>query len=56
MSKIDKIFQKKGKGIHTNPDGTWGTDGHDADILKGLAAVITAIGTAVATIIGSKKK
>ena len=56
MSKIGKILQKNGNGIHKNSDGSWGTDDHDADILKGLAVVITAIGTAVATIIGSKKK
>ncbi len=56
MSKIDKLFKKDRDDFHTNSDGTWGTDDHDADILKGLAVLITAITTAVATIIGSKKK
>ena len=56
MSIIGEYIKKNGSNIHRNADGSWGTDDHDADILKGLAVVITAIGTAVATIIGSKKK
>lgn len=43
MSKLtDKVFNT-GKGFHKNSDGSWGTDPHDADILKGFAEVITAI-------------
>ena len=51
MSKKVNVFK-----LHRDGDGGWGTDPHDADILKAVGTVILAIGTAIGSIIGAKKK
>lgn len=55
MSKLSD-FMKGQPRLHRNSDGSWGTDDHDGDILKGLAVVITAIGGAIAAVLNAKKK
>ena len=55
MSKVNKQLSNNLRDLHKNKDG-WGTDPHDADILNALTTVITAIGSIVSTVIGSKKK
>lgn len=55
MSNIFDQEKKNSRGFHKNSDGSWGTDDHDGELLKGLAAVITAIGSAVVGILSTKK-
>ena len=55
MSKMSDILKSQ-PNLHRNSDESWGTDDHDGDILKGLAAVVTAIGGAVAAVLSAKKK
>ena len=43
MNKKINDLKQKTRGFHTNPDGTWGTDKGDGDILKGLGEGIAAI-------------
>lgn len=44
MSKMSDLL-KKSPNIHKGSDGSWGTDDHDGEILKGIAEVIKAIGS-----------
>lgn len=53
MGNLFKDVLKNSSSIHKDKDGNWGTDAHDAEILKGLAEVIKVIWE---LIIGSKKK
>lgn len=55
MSKLSDQLKNKSFDLHRDKDGSWGTDSHDADILKGLAAVVSAIGTIIGVIIAKKK-
>ena len=45
--KLSNLAKNKSFGLHTNPDGTWGTDGHEGQILKdflhGVAEVIKVV-------------
>lgn len=52
MGYLFKDVLKNSSSIHKDKDGNWGTDAHDAEILKGLAEVIKVIWE---LIIGSKK-
>ena len=44
MSKISDLFKTKSSGIHFDPGGGWGTDDHDASIIKALAEFVKTIG------------
>ena len=56
MGNLFKDSLKNSTSLHKDKNGKWSTDPHDADIFKGIAAVITAIGTAIGTVIVSKKQ
>ena len=53
MGNLLKDAFKNSSFLHQGSDGSWGTDPHDADIIKAIAEVIKSIGE---LIIGSKKK
>ena len=55
MGILFKDDLKNSTSLHKDKNGKWSTDPHDADIFRGKAAVITAIGTATGTVIVSKK-
>lgn len=46
------MYHLNSDSLHKDKDGNWGTDAHDAEILKGLAEVIKAVGE---LIVGAKK-
>lgn len=45
MGNLFKDVLKNSDSLHKDKDGNWGTDAHDEDILKGVAAVVSAIAT-----------
>lgn len=53
MGNLFKDVLKNSSSIHKDKDGSWGTDPHDADIIKAIAEVIKAVGE---LIVGAKKK
>ena len=55
MGNLFKDALKNSTSLHKDKNGKWSTDPHDADIFRGIAAVITAIGAAIGTVIVSKK-
>lgn len=53
MGNLLKDAFKNSGSLHRGSDGSWGTDQHDADIIKAIAEVIKAFGE---LILGAKKK
>ena len=53
MSKVNKQLSNNLRDFHKNSDGSYGTDPHDADLLRGLAEVIKVV---VSIFIGAKSK
>ena len=53
MSKVNKQLSNNLRDFHKNSDGSYGTDPHDADLLRGLAEVIKVVAS---IFIGAKRK
>ena len=56
MSKVNKQLSNNLRDFHKNSDGSYGTDPHDADLLRGLAEVIKAVASVASIFIGAKRK